>query len=149
MKSLTLCHCIQYQHQVPYTVLLYTVPSPSHYAIVDNIKSLNTVIVYNIKSPTLSLYTILNPLHHVIVYNIKSLTLFHCIQYQVPYDVLLYTILSPLHCHCVQYQVPYTMTLHTVLYNVKPRTLKCALRMMQDFCSPLRNWLSWGLASMT
>ena len=110
-KSLTLCHCRQYQ--VPYTV-----------------------IVYNIKSPTLSLYTILNPLHHVIVYNIKSLTLFHCIQYQVPYDVLLYTISSPLHCHCVQYQVPYTMTLHTVLYNVKPRTLKCALRMMQDFCSP-------------
>ena len=159
-KSLTLCHCIQYE--VPYTMSLYTISTSSslHCVIVYSTKSLTlchcrqyqvpyTVIVYNIKSPTLSLYTILNPLHYVIVYNIKSLTLFHCIQYQVPYDVLLYTILSPLHCHCVQYQVPYTMTLHTVLYNVKPRTLKCALRMMQDFCSPLRNWLSWGLASMT
>ena len=62
-KSLTLCHCIQYQ--VPYTVSLYTVPSPLH-----------CVIVYSIKSLTLSLYTVPSPVHC------------HCIQYQVPYTVI-------------------------------------------------------------
>ena len=147
-ESLTLCHCIQYQ--VSYTISLYTVPSPLHYVIVYNIKSFTLCQCIQYQVPyTMSLYTVPSPSHYVIVYSIKFLTLFHFIQYQVPYNVLLYTILSPLHCHCVQYQVPYTMTLHTFLHNVKPRTLKCALRMTQDFCSPHRNWLSWGLASTT
>ena len=85
----------------------------------------------------MSLYTISSLLHYFIVYSTKSLTL------------TLYTILSPLHCDCIQYQVSYTMILYTFLNNVKPHTLKCALRMTQDFCSPHRNWLSWGLASTT